>query len=287
MPANRALLHGALLIIASEFMFAAMGAAVKAVSTSLPWEMTVFLRNLIGLFVILPLLLRRGLGNLQTTVPYLHLLRALAGVSAMYCFFYVLARLPLAEGVLLKMTSPIFMPLIALFWLREPLARLAVLAVPVGFVGVLLVLNPQGQFSLLALVGLMGGLLAALAKVTVRRLGRSEPITRIVFYFSLIATAVSAVPMSWGWRMPQPEEWGLVALMGVMGTMGQLLLTRGYSLGAAASVGPFTYFSVVFAALFGYLFWGETLDWLFVAGALLIVVAGVLAIRGRSSAGVS
>ena len=68
--------------------------------------------------------------------------------------------------------------------------------------------------------------------------------------------------------------------MGAMGTAGRLLLTRGYAVAAAAQVSPFTYFSVVFGALYGYLFWGETLDWLFVAGALLIAIAGVMAVRG-------
>jgi drug/metabolite transporter (DMT)-like permease len=68
--------------------------------------------------------------------------------------------------------------------------------------------------------------------------------------------------------------------MGAMGTAGQLLLTRGYGVAPAAQVSPFTYFSVVFGAVYGYLFWGETLDWLFVAGASLIAFAGVMAVRG-------
>jgi drug/metabolite transporter (DMT)-like permease len=80
--------------------------------------------------------------------------------------------------------------------------------------------------------------------------------------------------------MPSQEQWVLMGLMGVMGTAGQLLLTRGYAVAAAAQVSPFTYFSVVFGAAYGYLFWGEILDWLFVAGALLIAVAGIMAVRG-------
>lgn len=274
------LLYGALMIIASEFLFASMGAAVKAVSTTLPDEMTVFLRNLMGLMVVLPLLLRLGLRQLRTEVFHLHLLRSLAGLSAMYCFFFVLARLPLAEGVLLKMTSPIFIPLIALLWLKESLTRLVVLAVPVGLLGVVLVLDPGGDFSVMALVGILGGALAALAKVTVRRLGAHEPTLRTVFYFSLIATSVSLLPVLWVWRMPTFEEWQLVALMGLMGTLGQLFLTRAYRLAPAAQVGPFSYFSVVFAALYGYLIWGEELSLLFVIGALMIALAGVMAIRG-------
>lgn len=278
------LLYGALLIIASELLFASMGAAVKAVSATLPDAMSVFLRNLMGLLVVLPLLLRHGPRALRTRVLPLHLLRALAGLAAMYCFFFVLARLHLAEGVLLKMTSPLFIPFIALLWLREPLARWALVAVPVGLAGVVMVLDPAGDFSTLSLVGILGGALAGLAKVTVRRLGAEEPTLRTVFYFSLFATLFSLLPMFWLWRMPSAEEWGWVALMGLMGTLGQVLLTRAYRLAPAARIGPFTYFSVLFAALYGYLFWGEALSLNFVAGALLIALAGGLALRGGRAA---
>ena len=280
--------HGALFILFSELMFASMGAAVKAASgLGLPNEMLVFMRNMMGLFVIAPLLLRYGTAELRTPVYSLHLLRAVLGLSAMYCFFYVLGQLPLADGMLLKMTSPIFMPLIALLWLNERVSRLAVLAIPFGFIGVALVLKPGGDMSWIALLGVLGGLLAAVAKVTVRRLSRTESTTRIVFYFSLNATVISAVPLFWAWQLPTLEQWALLGLMGVMGTAGQLLLTRGYGIAPAAKVSPFTYFSVVFGAAYGYLFWGEVLDWLFVAGALLIAVAGVMAVRGRARQPVS
>lgn len=277
-------LQGALLILLSELMFASMGATVKAAAgMGLSNEMLVFMRNLLGLFVIAPLFLHYGLRELKTEVYPLHLLRAVLGLAAMYCFFFVLARLTLADGMLLKMTAPIFLPLIALLWLREPVGRLAVIAIPVGFIGVGLVLSPDGELNWVALLGLLGGLLAAMAKVTVRRLGRSESSSRIVFYFSLNATLISALPMLWAWQSPSLSEWGLLALMGLVGTIGQLLLSRGYAVAPAAQVSPFTYFSVVFGAAYGYLFWGETLDWLFVAGALLIAVAGVMALRGKSA----
>ncbi len=273
--------QGALFILLSELMFASMGATVKAASgMGFSNEMLVFMRNLMGLFIITPLVLRYGVAELRTSVYPLHLMRALLGVLAMYSFFFVLGRLALADGMLLKMTAPIFMPLIALLWLGERVSRMAILAIPIGFIGVGLVLKPGGDMTWIALVGVLGGALAAFAKVTVRRLGRSESTTRIVFYFALNATVLSALPLAWSWQMPDLQQWALLALMGAMGTAGQLLLTRGYAVAAAAQVSPFTYFSVVFGAIYGYLFWGETLDWLFVAGALLIAVSGVMAVRG-------
>jgi drug/metabolite transporter (DMT)-like permease len=275
------LLLGALLILLSELMFASMGAAVKMVTLTLPSEMAVFMRNAVGLALMTPLVWRSPPGILKTGIFRFHLLRALAGVSAMYCFFYALAHLQLADGMLLKMTAPLFMPLLAWVWLGERLHRGILLALAVGFAGVILVLNPEGEFNRVALVGLLGGMLAALAKVSLRRLGRSEPSVRVVFYFALLSTLISAIPMFWHWRQPDAAQWGLFALVGLTGTLGQLLLTRGYAVAPAASVSPFTYSSVLFGAAYGYLFWGETLSLQFMAGALFIFLAGVLALGAR------
>jgi drug/metabolite transporter (DMT)-like permease len=272
-------LLGASLILLSELMFASMGASVKAISSDLPNEMTVFMRNAFGLLILSFWLLQMGPGKLRTRVVHLHIMRACFGLAAMYCFFYALAHLALAQGLLLKMTAPLFMPLLAFFWLRESAPRLALLALPLGFAGVILVLNPGGDFSWIAVIGLLGGLLAAIAKITVRRLGRTEPTFRVVFYFALFATIISAVPLLWTWQTPAPQTWGLLLLMGAAGTLGQLLLTRGYAIANASQVAPFTYFSVIYGAAYGYLFWDETLDITFISGALLIAVAGLLALR--------
>lgn len=253
---------------------------MKALSTSLPNEMTVFLRNIFGLMLLSPIILHSRNELLQTGIIHLHLLRAITGLSAMYCFFYALGNLQLADGMLLKMTSPLFMPLIALFWLGERARRLTLMAIPVGFVGVALVLSPQGEFNWIALIGLLGGAFAALAKVTVRRLGHSEPSIRVICYFAIFATPVSAIPLLWAWQTPTPEEFGLAFLVGLFGASGQFLLTRGYAVATASNVSPFTYFSVIFGAIYGYLFWGETLNNTFIAGALLIVIAGIMALRG-------
>lgn len=276
--------QGALLITASELMFVSMGASIKLLSEmQLSTEMVVFARNAMGLMLVLPLLIKTGgWQNWKTSVPHLHLLRAAMGVGAMYCFFYALANIPLADGMLLKMTSPLFMPLIAYFWLREIAPRLSQWAVPVGFLGVAIVIRPEGETNWIALIGVMGGFLAAIAKVTVRRLSQTEPTLRIVFYFAVFGGLISLVPLTWAWQTPPPETWIWLLAMGAFGTAGQLLMTQGYRMASNARVGPFTYFSVVFGAIYGYVFWQETLSWHFVGGALLIAMAGVMTLQKSS-----
>ena len=275
------LLLGALLVVTAELCMASMGAVVKFLGQSLPHEMTVFARNLAGLFVLAPLLSRKGF-SWRTNVIHLHLLRSLSGVAAMYCFFYAIIHLPLADSMLLKMTAPLFMPLIALLWLQESVTSWTIYALLLGFVGVWIIVDPTGEINWIALVGVTGGLLAALAKVSIRRLSRTEPTTRIVFYFAITATLVSAIPAMLVWKQPAAMEIAMMVLMGIFGTAGQLALTRAYSVSNAGTVAPLTYFSVVFGGIYGYVFWAEIPDSQFLFGAVLIAIAGIMTLKKSS-----
>jgi drug/metabolite transporter (DMT)-like permease len=207
----------------------------------------------------------------------------------MYCFFYAIVHIPLADAMLLKLTAPLFMPLVALAWLGERVSAMVWLAIGIGFAGVLLILRPGlDGVSMVALVALLGGLFAAVAKVTVRRLSRSEPPLRIVFYFALIAGLISTVPLAWAWHDPTPAAMGWMLAVALFATLGQICLTRGLSLAPAARMGAFGYFSVVFGAAYGWLLWDEVLAWTTLAGFLLIMLAGFLvgsgSLRPRHSA---
>jgi drug/metabolite transporter (DMT)-like permease len=268
----------------AEFLFASMGVAIRQVADAASNEQVVFFRNLFGILIFIPWLLRHRRVGIRTKVPHLHLLRALAGLGAMYCFFYAIANLPLAEAMLLKLSAPLFIPIIALIWLGEPVTRYIALALLIGFAGVLMVLQPSADgLNPVALVALAGGALAALAKTTVRRLGRSEPPGRTVFYFALVGTLVSAMPLSWGWQPLTVEDYSWLIAVAMLATGGQLFLTFGFGLAPAARMGAFGYSSVIFGAFYGWWLWDEIPTWLMASGAALIVIAGLLA--GRQSAG--
>ena len=245
----------------------------------MPIEMMVFFRNLFGLLALIPLLLHSGM-SLRTGNPRWHFSRALFGLSAMYCFFYALGKLPLADAVLLNYTAPLFTPLIALLWLHERVPVNVRWAIAVGFAGILLILKPgHDLFTPVTLIGLASGFFAAFAMTSIRRMAQTEPALRIVFYFSALATAVSALPLLWVWHKVAWTDLAPLVGLGVLASIGQLFLTKAYTLAPAARVGALTYATVVFAALLGWLFWGETLDGLSVAGALLVGTGGAMAIR--------
>jgi len=275
------LFTGALLIVSAEMMFALMGASIRQVSADLNNGMVVFARNLVGLALLTGLASIPGHRDLRTRVPHLHLLRAVAGLGAMYCFFYAIAHMTLANAMLLKLSAPLFMPLVALLWLNERFTWHVVAALVIGFAGVSVILVPD--FSSIAPVGmiaLLGGLLAALAKVTVRRLSATEPTARTVFYFAAIGSLVSLLPLIWLWQTPTSGQLRCLALVGLFATAGQLLLTRGMACAPAARLGPFAFFSVVFGAILGWLFWQEVLGWPTIAGTLLVFASAIMVGQG-------
>jgi drug/metabolite transporter (DMT)-like permease len=224
---------------------------------------------------------RIGVKELATRVPHLHLLRGLAGLAAMYCFFYAIAHMPLANAMLLKLSAPLFMPLVALAWLGERFTWHVVAALLVGLAGVSAILTPDFErMAPVAMIALLGGALAALAKVTVRRLSATEPASRTVFYFAAIGSLVSLLPLLWLWQTPTWAQSRWLLLLGAFATAGQILLTRGMGCAPAARLGPFAFFSVVFGALLGWIFWDEVLGWPIVVGTLLVLSSAVLVGRG-------
>lgn len=276
--------RGAVLVSSAALMFASMGGLIRLSSAHLPNEQVVFFRNLFGLLVLLPVVWQRGERiDLKTACPGLHLVRSLFGLAAMYCFFYALSVLPLANAVLLNFTAPLFIPFVALLWLGERVSPRVWAAILIGFSGVLFILKPSvGLYVRGALVGLASGAFAAVAMVSLRKLSATEPALRVVVYYGVICTLLSLLPAVRAW---QPVDLHLLAILagaGVFATLGQYLLSRGYGCAPAAQIGPFTYTSVVFAAVYGWLFWQEIPGWSTAGGTLLVVIAGVLAIRRRS-----
>lgn len=272
-----------LFALLASLMFATMGVAVRFSSTYLPNEMIVFLRNSFGLGFLLPWIYKKGFRDFATQRLPAHITRSISGLTAMYCFFYAIAHLHLAEAVLLNYSAPLFIAIIALIWLRERPSKKLVSAIIIGFIGICFILKPgAGMFQGVALIGLLSGVFAAFAMVTIRNLSTTEPTLRIVFYFSLTSTLISAVPMFWAWQMPVLPAILAMAIAGLAATLGQIMLTYSYSLAPAAQVGPYTYSSVVFAACYGWIFWQETPDNFSFIGALLVIMAGSMTLQRRS-----
>ncbi len=281
-PATRqeSLWRSALLLTGSGLLFALMGVLIRLASDGVNNETIVFFRNLTGFLMFLPLILWRGLAPFATRRPRLHLFRALVGLSAMYCFFYAIAHIPLAEAMLFTYAAPVFVPVVGRIWLGEPMAARSLVAVGVGFCGVLLVLKPgPGMFQPLSLVGLAACILAAIAFVSVRNLTSTEPALRIVFWFAAISTLVSAVPLAWAWQGIDRPDLLLLIGVGVLATFSQVIMSEGYRWAPAGKAAPFGYSAIVFSAGIAWILWDEQIDLLTGTGALLVFGATLIALR--------
>jgi drug/metabolite transporter (DMT)-like permease len=266
----------------SAAAFAAMGACVRLAAAHLPQSEVVFFRNFFSLLILLPWLAGRGV-TLATSRFGLHLFRAATGLAAMYLYFHALAHLPLADALLLNYTSPLFVALSAVVWLKEQSTLPRRWALVLGLAGVLLVFHPSSQIASLAgLAGLASGVLAGIALTAVKQLSDNEPSIRIVVWFALLASIISAVPMAVQFVRPDAQQWLWLIATGLLGSLGQLGMTRAYALAPASQVSPLGYSSLIFAGLIGYAIWGERPGMLELAGAIAIIGAGILVARERS-----
>ena len=281
MTKSQSIARGAFYIVASELSFAISAAIIKLVSVSLPNESIVFFRNLFGLVILAPLLIKAGTNILQTDRLHLHLMRGGFGMAAMYSFFYALGHIALGDSMLIKSTIPLIIPFVCLIWLKENITQRVTIAGFLGFVGVFLILKPDGDTDWASLVALGSSFMAALAFVTVRKLSATEPTLRIVAYFAMCGLCISSIPLIWKWQTPTLSEYLLLMGVGLTTTIGQLLLTRGYQNAPASSVGIFTYTSVPFGTFLGWLLWGDLLDKNSLFGAVLIVLAGSIILKSR------
>mgnify|MGYP000380262479 FL=1 len=282
-PVNDQPLKGALLLVLGEGLLAVMAAMIKHLSDHLDTEVIVFARNLFGLLILIPIIASRGgFGQLRTRFLHLHMIRGFTGVTAMFCFFYTIGHIALAEAVLVKMTVPFFLPIVAWLWLREVISLRTWLAIIGGFAGVAVIMDvSSGSVNPVMWVALAGAAIMSVAKVSIRRMAVSEPAQRVVFYFALFATLFSALPLPWVSTLPAGTDYLWLFAIGLVATGGQYAMTTAYQIARPGQVGVYNYSSVVWAALLGWMFWGETLVLTTLIGTLLIVAAGVWNLKSR------
>ncbi len=269
-------------MIVASFLFACMGVCVKLAADTFSAPEIVFYRSVISLVLMIGLMRLSGI-SFATPHPRVQFLRGASGFVSLLMFFYAIAMLPLAAAVTLNYTSPIFLALYFAAFAGMRLRTGMIVALAIGFLGVAILLQPTlgSEQWLGGLVALGSGVISGLAYFNVRELGaRGEPEARTVFYFSLFATLCSAAWMLLHEFHPVDLRGGLL-LFGVGGfaTLAQLCMTRAYKRGKPIVAASLAYTAIVFASLFGIVFWDERLPqgaWL---GITLIVASGVAASR--------
>ncbi|MFN3525972.1 MAG: DMT family transporter [Paracoccus sp. (in: a-proteobacteria)] len=290
-PTTAAPFRGIALKCLSVLLFIVMAALIKvtaASDTPVPPGQQVFFRSFFALPVILGWIRWRGSvrAAVRTDRPLGHVCRGVIGTGSMALGFWALALLPLPEVTAISYAAPLLLVVFAGIFLGEDVRLFRLSMVGLGLVGVLIVLSPQltgaatgaPLRALGAIVALGSAVCTALAHLFIRKLSLTEPTTAIVFWFTITSTGLSLLTIPFGWVMPDPLTLALLVGIGLIGGIGQICLTSAYRYADASVVAPFDYSSMVFAVLIGWTVFGEVPTLTVLAGAALVVFAGILII---------
>lgn len=272
---------GSLWMVGASISFTVMGILIKITSVQFglhEYEL-VFWRVVFAL-VVLGLQAYLFKYDFKTVHLKSHFFRSFSGTISLLMFFYGITHLPLATAVTFSNTSALFLGLLSVWILKEKPNNLAWIALLVGFIGVAMILQPTllNYGVLPSAVGLGSGLVAGYAYLQVKELSKAgEPSWRIVFYFSLVATMMSAVASTFkGWTVVNGQILPYLLGIGVFAMGGQLMMTYAYQVGRKFMVASLSYLVVVLSSLYGAFVLGEMLSTLAIIGMVLVIVSGVL-----------
>lgn len=231
-----------------------------------------FFRFLFSMLSILPLMLPQGTQLFKTQQPMMHVWRAIVGACALSLCCYSVNIMPLAENTTIMFAEPLFFLILAFFILREKVDFSRWLATGVGFMGLLVILQPgTGAFQLIAFIPMTAAILFAFLNIMAKTMIRNEHSYTLLFYFGLGTTLFALIPVLFFWQMPTFFELCLLALLGIGGNLIQVCLFRAFSATDASALAPFRYVEFIMASVFGYLFLGQIPGLAIFAGAILII----------------
>lgn len=244
-----------------------------------------FFRNLVGFLTIVPLLMKTGPSMFKTNRFPLHALRALVALLGGFAAFYAVSRAPLASVTAITYAAPIFASVFAMVFFREGISWHRIAVLPVGFIGVLMVLRPSFDIEFAGMIGaLITTVTTAIAFLAVKSLSATERSETVVAYPFVLILPVSAGLAYFDWTMPTMAQFPLVVTMGLGIAASQYCMVKAFSLADASAVLPVDFMRLVAAAAIGVMFFGDVLNAEVLIGALVILAAAVYTARREKKA---
>ncbi len=267
-------LLGMLAGAAAFFLFAVMNVFAKMLSEHHHVIEVAFYRNLIA---VLPFLLiiygmgKREILTINSNVKGI-IVRSVLGTISLMTTFAAFAALPMADATALLFTSSLLIPALGYFFLKEKVGKYRWSAIAVGFIGVLIMVQPSGAVSSIGItLALSAATMHATLQTILRGLGKTEKPETVTFYFILIGLFVSAIPMPLVFTMPRWDQLPIILALGIIGALAQYLLSMAYKNAPAAIVSVFNYSGIIWATAFGWFIWN---DWptlpIWIGGAIVI-----------------
>jgi len=276
-------LIGALWLFGSVVLFQISYSAVKFTSETLSSIQIVFLRSFLQMLLIFPFLFKTGFGVLKTRQYKNYTCRLLFGVTNIVLMFYAYKHMHLATATSIIFTRPLFTIPLAIVMLKEHVGWKRGLATLIGFIGVLIVLNPGPVgLSLAEIAALSSSFFLALTYIYIQRLSYTENHLAMLLYFGLACCALTAYPAYLLWEPFGLKTMGCLLVIAVTATAGQYFVIRAYQVGKATVISPIDYLQIPLSALIGWSFFHETLSLHFVIGVIIIITTSLYILKHQS-----
>lgn len=277
-------LTGALFALVAMSFFACQDALIKFLSADYSLLQILFMRSavvIVPLFCIL--FYQNGLQAFHTKHPLDHARRVMFNLSAFLLYYYSLTRIDLAQATAIAMSAPLFMTALSGILLGEPANSTQKAIVTVGFIGVLLVVQPfSGTFDWVGISAVIGGaLMFALLVIQTRKMTRTESTELMVFYAALTIFCLTSLFMPALWVTPIGMDWMMLFGVGVITMFGQLCMVHAYRFAPVYTIAPFEYVIILWAIFFGWLIFSETPTISMLIGAAIIVLCGLAVIQSE------
>jgi drug/metabolite transporter (DMT)-like permease len=275
-----------LCMIAGTFLLTTQDAITKWLTADFHAGEILFYRGL-WMFPVLAVLiqLNGGAKILRLNQPKGVMWRSVAALGASIFVTVSLMNLPLAETMALVFTAPLMLTAVSPFLLHEAVGWHRWAAVLIGFVGVVIMIQPGVDgFNSWVIFAVLAAVCAASRDIITRRLGTADSAVTVMFYTSLLALIAGAATLPFGTHLPDLQQWGLFMLGGILVTFAHLLVIMAFQFTAGVIVSPLKYLSLIWSAVIGYLIWGDVPGPMKFAGAALVVGAGLFILYRETKA---
>lgn len=268
--------NGILVMLSGMLMFTLNDTMGKWLVGIFPIGQVILLRSIAALIVLAPFVWKIGVRPLfDLDRPLLQISRVVLSTAEVSAFYFAVAYMPLADVMTYWLASPIYVAALSPFVLGERVGWRRWTAIAIGFVGVMVALEPsKAVFSAPALISIFGSMAFAFMMITARSL-RGTPDTVLVFWQTLGAGVAGLATIPFAWVPPAASDVALLALLGVVSMTAHVLVNRAFKLADAAIVAPLQYTQLFWAIIFGYIFFHDLPSATMMAGAALIVASGL------------
>lgn len=266
--------RGSLIILIASLLSVLMTSLIKHVGQNIPVVEILFIRQILVLVIISPVLFRNWNSVFKTNIYGTHFLRVFLSIIAMYMGFSAVVNMPLAEVTAISFARILFTTILAIIFLKEVIGIRRWTSIIIGFVGVLVVIRPDpDNINIYALMAIVSALFVSGGQIVMRKLSQIDKASTILAFHSISITLVLAIPAYFQWVMPNFHEMIFIAMIGSLMSVMQWLFIKALKVGEAAAIAPMEYVRLLYAGVIGIFFFAEIPTIWTISGAGIIAAS--------------